>query len=208
MPHYTAPASQKTSLRHRPSNWYESGYLSKHAKSDECFPLSAKHVDQVHSTLVWSEPQPLFLFIRQMVGGDPLTQPGEDAAGIFDPCTSSSPPNILMHWTCALIQFTRVRISPSFWCPKALIALTCTRSLEMTHPSPWYQNILSWCSYEKTAVSDPGTSGRAGRARTQDVWLDIWALYANNVDRCCCAKIDVHTFLDKWILFFILQQRH
>ena len=99
MPHYTAPASQKTSLRHRPSNWYESGYLSKHAKSDECFPLSAKHVDQVHSTLVWSEPQPLFLslFIRQMVGGDPLTQPGEDAAGIFDPCTSPSPPNILMH---------------------------------------------------------------------------------------------------------------
>ena len=77
---------------------------------------------------------------------------------------------------------------------------------KITHPSPWYQNILSWCSYKKTAVSDPGTSGRAGRARTQDVWLDIWALYANNVDRCCCAKIDVHTFLDKWIMFFILQE--
>ena len=79
---------------------------------------------------------------------------------------------------------------------------------KITHPSPWYQNILSWCSYKKTAVSDPGTSGRAGRARTQDVWLDIWALYANNVDRCRRAKIDVHTFLDKWIMFFILQQRH
>ena len=99
-------------LRHRHSNQYESGHLSKQAKSDECLPAGpAKHVDQVHSTLVWSDPADFslsstfsFAFYSADGGeGDRITQP-EDAAGTFDPCTSSSPPNIGTYLRFSLVS--------------------------------------------------------------------------------------------------------